>query len=105
MIVVYTATRWGHLLDASKMPPGEAPLSAEDCYRYSLSHPAADMVLCGPASAEQMDEAISALARGPLEPDERARIEKIGEYIYGQYAPQYPDKGDAEDVSAGRSAH
>lgn len=103
-IVTYTATRWGHLLDASKMPPGEEPLSARDCYRYSLSHPAVDMVLCGPANAEQMNEAIAALERGPLELEERERIERIGAYIYGQYAPAYPDAGDAEDVSAGRAA-
>lgn len=103
-IAVYTATRWGHLLDAGKMPPGEKPLSARDCYRYSLSHPAVDMVICGPANSEQMNEAISALERGPLEPEERERIERIGAYIYGQYAPQYPDAGDVEDVSAGRAA-
>lgn len=103
-IVTYTATRWGHLLDASKMPPGEKPLSALDCYRYSLSHAAVDMVVCGPANGEQMDEAIAALERGPLEPEERERIERIGAYIYAQYAPQYPDAGDAEDVSAGRAA-
>jgi aryl-alcohol dehydrogenase-like predicted oxidoreductase len=103
-MATYTATRWGHLLDPSKMPAGEEPLSARDCYRYSLSHPAVDMVICGPANGEQMDEAISALERGPLEPDERERIERIGAYIYGQYAPQYPDAGDAEDVSAGRAA-
>ena len=62
------------------------------------------MVICGPANREQMNEAISALERGPLEPGERERIERIGAYIYGQYAPQYPDAGDAEDVSAGRAA-
>ncbi|HJN48862.1 MAG: hypothetical protein QGI68_00215 [Pseudomonadales bacterium] len=103
-MATYTATRWGHLLDADKMPPGEKPLSARDCYRYSLSHAAVDMVICGPANGEQMNEAISALERGPLEPDERERIERIGAYIYGQYAPQYPDAGDSEDVSAGRAA-
>ena len=86
------------------MPPGEKPLSARDCYRYSLSHPAVDMVICGPANGEQMDEAISALERGPLEPEERERIERIGAYIYGQYAPKYTDAGDAKDVSAGRAA-
>lgn len=103
-ILAYTATRWGHLLDAGKMPPGEAPVSACDCYRYSLSHPAVDMVLCGPANAEQMDDAIAALERGPLAPEERARIERIGAYLYGQYAPQYPDAGDVQDVSAGVAA-
>ena len=104
MICTYTATRWGHLLDPSKMPPGESPPSARDCYRFSLSHPAVDMVLCGPANAAQMDEAIAALERGPLEADERERIERIGAHLYRQYAPQYPDAGDAEDVSAGRAA-
>ena len=99
-IVTYTATRWGHLLDPAKMPPGEQPPSARDCYRYSLSHPAVDMVLCGPANREQMDEAIAALERGPLEADERQRMERIGAHIYGRYAPQYPDQGDADDVSA-----
>jgi len=99
-VVTYTATRWGHLLDPAKMPPGEQPPSARDCYRYSLSHPAVDMVLCGPANRGQMDEAIAALERGPLEADERQRIERIGAHIYGRYAPQYPDQGDADDVSA-----
>jgi len=86
------------------MPAGEAPLSARDCYRYSLSQSVIDMVVCGPANAEQMDEAISALEKGPLEADERERIERIGRYIYQQYAPQYADAGDAQDVTAGRAA-
>ena len=103
-ICTYTATRWGHLLDPEKMPAGEEPPSARDCYRYSLSQPAIDMVLCGPANAEQMNLAIEALERGPLDPDERERIERIGAHQYAQYAPAYPDAGDAEDVNAGRAA-
>jgi len=103
-IMTYPPTRWGHLLDPAKMPEGEEPVSARDCYRYSMSHPAIDMVLCGPANAEQMDQAIAAMERGPLEPDERERVERIGAYLYGQYAPAYPDQGDAEDVSAGLAA-
>ena len=103
-IATYTSTRWGHLLDANKMPPGEAPLTASDCYRYALSNPAVDMVIAGPANGDQMDEAISALEAGPIETEERARIERIGAHIYSQYAPQYPDAGDAEDVSSGRAA-
>ena len=51
-----------------------------------------------------MDEAISALEQGPLDEEERRRIEHIGSYLYKQYAPQYPDAGDAEDVAAGRAA-
>ncbi len=100
-ILTYTATRWGHLLDPDKMPPGEAPASARDCYRYSLSHQAADMVLCGPANAAQMDEAITALERGPLLVEERERLERIGAYIYGKYAPAFAELGDEADVAAG----
>jgi len=103
-IATYTSTRWGHLLDSNKMPPGEIPLTARDCYRYALSNPAVDMVIAGPANGDQMGEAISALEAGPLEPEERARIERIGAHIYAQYAPQYPDAGDVEDVSSGRAA-
>ena len=100
-IQVYTATRWGHLLDPTKMPPGENPVSARDCYRYSLSHHAVDMILCGPANREQMQEAIAALEKGPLDDDERERIERIGKHLYAQYAPAYPDAGDAPDVDSG----
>lgn len=103
-IATYTSTRWGHLLDSDKMPPGEVPLTARDCYRYALSNPAVDMVIAGPANGDQMGEAISALEVGPLEPEERARIERIGAHIYAQYAPQYPDAGDVDDVSSGRAA-
>ena len=103
-IATYTSTRWGHLLDSDKMPPGEIPLTARDCYRYALSNPAVDMVIAGPANGDQMGKAISALEAGPLEPEERARIERIGAHIYAQYAPQYPDAGDVEDVSSGRAA-
>ena len=102
-IVTYTATRWGHLLDPAKMPPGETPPSATDCYRFSLSHPAVDMVLCGPANAAQMDAAFAALEAGPLAPEERERIERIGAHLYRQYAPNYPDAGDAGDVAAGQA--
>lgn len=103
-MATYTSTRWGHLLDPTKMPAGEEPVSARDCYRYSLSPDAVDMVICGPGSAAQMEEAISALEKGPLTSEERERIERIGEHLYRQYAPAYPDKGDAKDVEAGVAA-
>ena len=96
-ILAYTATRWGHLLDAQKMPPGEAPLSARDCYRFALSNPHVDLVLCGPANAQQMDEAISALETGPLDQEERQRVEHIGAYVYNQFQPSFPDAGDTKN--------
>jgi aryl-alcohol dehydrogenase-like predicted oxidoreductase len=104
-IVAYTATRWGHLLDPKKMPAGEAPPRARDCYRFALTHPAVSLALCGPANREQMQEALSALDAGPLEADETARMQRIGDYVYGRYKPQFSEQGDdsATASSAGAS--
>jgi aryl-alcohol dehydrogenase-like predicted oxidoreductase len=93
-ILAYTATRWGHLCDPAKMPAGESPPPARDCYRFALSHPAVDMVLCGPKNREQMQEALRALDAGPLAPDEMKRMQRIGDHIYGRYRPQFAEQGD-----------
>ncbi len=93
-IVSYTATRWGQLLDPKKMPAGEEPPPARDCYRFALSNPAVSMVLCGPADREQMQEAIRALDAGPLDADEMARMQRIGDHVYGRHAPRFGEKGD-----------
>jgi aryl-alcohol dehydrogenase-like predicted oxidoreductase len=93
-ILAYTATRWGHLCDPAKMPAGESPPPARDCYRFALSHPAVDMVLCGPRTREEMQEALRALDAGPLAPDELARMHRIGDHVYGRYRPQFAERGD-----------
>ncbi len=93
-ILAYTATRWGHLCDPAKMPPGEAPPPARDCYRFALSHPDVDLVLCGPKDRDQMREALCALDAGPLAPDERERLVRIGDHVYGRYRPQFAERGD-----------
>ena len=96
-IIAYTATRWGDLLDPAKMPPGEPPASAVDCYRFVLSQPQVDMVLCGPADRAQMQQARQALEQGPLEPDEAARLRLIGDHIYGRYRPKFKEAGDVAE--------
>ncbi len=103
-MIAYTATRWGHLLDPGKMPAGETPPSASDCYRFVLNQPAVDLVLCGPSDRSQMQEALRALERGPLPPDEVERMQRIGDYIYGRHKPKFKEAGDAKDVEAGVSA-
>ncbi len=99
-IVAYTATRWGHLVDPKKMPPGETPPPARDCYRFALSHPAVSLVLCGPSNREQMREALRALDAGPLDAEEMARMHRIGNYVYGKYKPQFSEKGDQATQAA-----
>ena len=103
-MIAYTATRWGHLLDPAKMPAGETPPTASDCYRFVLNQPAVDLVLCGPSDRRQMQEALRALERGPLPPDEIERMQRIGDHIYGRHKPKFKEAGDAKDVAPGVSA-
>lgn len=80
-LVTYTATRWGDLMKPGKMPPGEAPLSASDCYRFVLSNPNVDICMTGPGSISQMREALTALDKGPLGLEEMQRVQRIGDYV------------------------
>jgi aryl-alcohol dehydrogenase-like predicted oxidoreductase len=81
-ICAYTATRWGTLLDPKRTPPGGPVPSAAECYRFCLSHPAVDMVLCGPADTEQVRVACKALAAGPLSEDELTWMRRVGDFVY-----------------------
>ena len=97
-MIAYTATRWGHLLDPTKMPEGQSLPTGSDCYRFALSHPAVDLVLCGPADRAQMQEALKALERGPLDPDEMKRMHEIGDHVYVTHKPYVADRGDAQSI-------
>ena len=88
--VAYTATRWGQLLDPSRMPPGEQPPRASDCYRYVLSQPQIDVCLTGSKDDEQLREALSALDRGPMGPEEIAWMRGIGDHVHRQPASRNP---------------
>jgi predicted aldo/keto reductase-like oxidoreductase len=81
-IINFTATCWGQLLDPKKMPEGEKPLTASDCYRFVLSNPDVDVCLTGPKTLEQMRENLKTLELGPLNNMEMERIRRIGKYIY-----------------------
>jgi predicted aldo/keto reductase-like oxidoreductase len=81
--VVFTATRWGQLLKAEKMPPGEKPLTAADCYRFVLSHPAVDVCMSGAKTVEQMRENLAVLDAGPMSDEELERMRCIGDFVHG----------------------
>lgn len=82
-VISYTATAWRKLLSAKKLPPGERPLTASECYRFVLSNPNVDLCLCGPRSMAEIDGALPALAAGPLSPEEMARARRIGDFVHG----------------------
>jgi aryl-alcohol dehydrogenase-like predicted oxidoreductase len=83
-VVTYTTTRWGHLCDPARTPPGEPTPTGTDCYRFALSHPQVDCCLAGPDDAEQMRQALAALDLGPLDADALAWMHRVGDHIYGR---------------------
>jgi predicted aldo/keto reductase-like oxidoreductase len=82
--VAFTATRWGKLLDPKKMPPGEKPPTAPDCYRFVLSHTAVDVCISGAKTVEQMRENLSVLDGGPMSEEELVRMRRIGDHFHGK---------------------
>ena len=83
-IVAYTATRWGQLLDARRMPQGEAPLRASDCYRFVLSNSDFNICMTGPRNGAELREALTTLDEGPLSLEEMAHVRRIGQHVRGQ---------------------
>jgi len=83
-LISFTATRWGQLLKESKMPEGEKPLTAQDCYRFVLSNPAVDVCMTGARSLEMMRENLQTLDSDPLTEEEMGRIRRIGDHMYGK---------------------
>jgi predicted aldo/keto reductase-like oxidoreductase len=83
-IVAFTVLRWGDLLNPKKMPSGEAPLSAADCYRFAMSNPHIHVTITGPKSDEEMSHALHGLEAGPLDAEEMARVRSIGDHVYQQ---------------------
>jgi aryl-alcohol dehydrogenase-like predicted oxidoreductase len=83
-VVSFTATAWGKLLRPARMPAGETPFTAADCYRFALSHPAVDVCMMGTRTVDEMRQNLSALDRGPLDDAALARARRIGDHIYGR---------------------
>jgi aryl-alcohol dehydrogenase-like predicted oxidoreductase len=77
-VVAYTATRWGMLLDPKRTPKGEATPRASDCYRFAMSDDHVDVCVTGPKNAEELDEALQAIERGPMSADELAWMKRVG---------------------------
>lgn len=81
-IVTYTATRWSDLLKANKMPEGEPPMTAAECYRFVLSNPNVDVCMTGPENREQMREALRGFEQGALSSQEMERVHRIGDHVH-----------------------
>lgn len=83
-VVAFTATDWRKLLTSRRLPADETPLSAADCYRFVLSHPAVDVCMMGAKNADQMRANLKVLDQGPLSEREMVRVRRIGDWVYGK---------------------
>ena len=93
-MVSFTATSWGQLIGKTslqgvlsggrRLPKSERVPTAADCYRFVLSRPEVDVCLTGPANAAQMTEALEALRRGPMSPDELEWMRRVGRAVTGR---------------------
>src|SRR6266545_4804288 len=79
-VVAYTATRWGRLLRPAGGLPG---MTAPECYRFALSHPQVDVVLCGAGSYAELRDAALGVAAGPLPPERMAEVHRLGDAVRG----------------------
>jgi aryl-alcohol dehydrogenase-like predicted oxidoreductase len=80
-VVAFTATRWGTLLDPRLVPPNEIAPRGSDCYRFALTNPHVDVCLTGPRDRVELDEALTAIERGPMDADELAWMRRIGVHV------------------------
>jgi predicted aldo/keto reductase-like oxidoreductase len=85
-IVTYTATRWGRLL---KPAGGLGPMTAPECYRFALSHPAVDVVLTGPGSWDELRVDAEGAALGPLPPERLAEVRKFGDAVHASATSRF----------------
>jgi aryl-alcohol dehydrogenase-like predicted oxidoreductase len=86
-IVTFTSNRWGSLIDPARMPQGESPPSAADCYRFVLAHPRVHVACCGPASMAELRQNLECLEQGPMSDEELERMRRIGRHVYASGAP------------------
>ncbi len=82
-VVAFTATRWGKLLDKKAAIEGRSAPKAPDCYRFALSQPDVDLVICGPRGTDQLKEGLSALDQEPMDQEEVAWMQRVGDVVHG----------------------
>jgi aryl-alcohol dehydrogenase-like predicted oxidoreductase len=80
-VLAFTATRWGTLLDPRFLPPHERTPRGSDCYRFALTNPHVDVTLSGPKNAAELDEALLAIERGPMDQEELAWMRRVGSHV------------------------
>ena len=56
--------------------------TAGDCYRFALTRPEVDLCLTGPRNRADVEAALQAVAKGPMDEEELAWMHRVGDRIY-----------------------
>lgn len=81
-IIDYTATRWGRLLQPVPEAGYEQGLSAPECYRFGLTHPAVGTVLSAARSADEIRENVEGVRAGPLDEERLCEVRAFGDAVH-----------------------
>jgi len=81
-VIAYTATRWGMLLQPLPALGFPNAMSAPECYRFALAHPAVDMVWCAAGSWDELHDDVAGVAAGPLPPDRLDEVRRFGDAVH-----------------------
>jgi aryl-alcohol dehydrogenase-like predicted oxidoreductase len=81
-IISYTATRWGMLLRPMPQAGFEEGMTAAECYRFVLGHPAVDLALCAARSGEEIDEDVAGVLEGPLDAARLEEVRRFGDAVH-----------------------
>ncbi len=82
-VTAYTATRWGKLMQSSKIPSNLKRPTAVDCYRFVLTHPSVHLTMTAPKNAAQMRENLATLEAAPMSSEEMSWMREVGDVVHG----------------------
>ena len=60
----------------------EAGMTAPECYRFVLTHPAVNTVLCGARTLDEVEQDVEGIRQGPLSPERQAEVLRFGDAIH-----------------------
>jgi aryl-alcohol dehydrogenase-like predicted oxidoreductase len=83
-VIAYTATRWGDLLRPRPDLGFPEGLTAPECYRFSLAHPAVNTVLCAARSWTEIARDVAEVADGPLPGDRLEEVIRFGDAVHAR---------------------
>ncbi len=81
-IIAYTSTRWGDLLKPRPDQGFPRPMTASECYRFSLARPQVNTVLCAPRTWSELEEDVEEVLSGPLTADRFEEVLRFGDAVH-----------------------